>query len=110
VSRDWQLRLAGMPIVYANTEQLYLIVENRTAAAFVWPEEGAFFDELWHFNEQHVEFAPLIVDIQTANLLITLRAALTWDRNALKFDRMIQANRASFARIVEYCWTKAKWS
>jgi len=46
---------------------------------------------------------PLILDVQTANLLKTVYEALS-QVNKDKFKRSIQKSRQSFVTVVDFCW------
>lgn len=90
---------------YATLLRVQKARHDLTAVALVWPEEGSFNqDGKWSFNAEHKDFEPLLVDIQTANLLCTVYNALSKDETRRKFRDWIRESRGKFAHLVEKSW------
>jgi len=70
------------------------------AIAVVWPDEGKFEGKLWHFNEKHEGFEPLLIDRITAGAMLSVHNALTAENQA-KFADWVQRCRGHFGKMHE---------
>jgi hypothetical protein len=121
----WTTARANADIVFCTVSVLETIVKERQSLAFVWPEEGDFNEhDDFVFNADHTpkamaipNYEPLLCDIQTAQMLMTLRGAMSdkiitnpkhgyYGKTRLQaFDGRIAESRAYFALFVEKGWS-----
>jgi len=94
---------ADLALLPASVDALQSIVDNKQAARLVWPGESTDHKD-WTGDE---EDGPLVVDIITAKLLITVFSYLEKPESKDKFKRMISTTRSGFGTIVDFCWSKA---
>lgn len=78
-------------LAMASLSALRWIKEHKTYRLFTWPGEVESME-------------PMLVDMTTANAVLTCYDALTKQENREKFERMIMASRAQFLKVVEICW------
>ena len=50
---------------------------------------------------------PLLVDVTTANAMLTVYRALS-SRNQARFASMIQQNKGRFCQLVDFCWEQVR--
>lgn len=95
----------------ASYELLQQMVEHTCSMTFVWPDEGDFdTDGIFAFHEAHAHFEPLVIDFNTANMLILLHDALNLE-NQRKFENFINGdNRGRFGQLVEMGWERTTYS
>jgi hypothetical protein len=75
---------------------------SGNAKAFVWPDEGMFKGQTWHFNDAHKdEFEPLLIDKISASMMIKLHDALEKPENQAKFQEWIGKGRGHFGKLWE---------
>ena len=90
------------------------MAEQKCSLSVVWADEGEFNEDgLWVFNAAHTEptkFEPLIVDFNTAGLLVHLHDALKPENQVKHRDFLDNDNRGRFAHLVEMCWSRASYS
>lgn len=90
---------------YGSFDFMKEVRHNRTAELMVWPDEGRFDDKgIWQFNDKHEGFEPLLIDMQTANMLCIAHDAISSDEVRTKFVDWIAKGRGHFGRIVEIGW------
>lgn len=97
---------------FPSMDRLRTMVEKAFSTAFVWKDEGKFNEDgVFVFNEGSAHFEPLLVDFNTANVLVLVHDALN-PVNQRKFEDFIHADdRGRFGQLVEMSWqaaTKAK--
>lgn len=88
----------------ARFEKLRAISDGeRSAMAFVWPDEGSFFEDgmTWAFNDDHAEFQPLLVDRIAAQMITAVHEALSSDENKAKLRRLVENDRGGFGAVFE---------
>jgi hypothetical protein len=83
MSRKW-------PTMPANLDAVRYVLDNRAARVLLWESAGA-------------DHAGILLDVQTANMLITVHAAMSDDQKA-KVETMIAESPARFVRVVDACW------
>ena len=96
--------------VLATFDRLKAVRDRRQFAEFVWPDEywndeGILFSKMTH--EPDIEVEPLLVDMQTANCMMTVYDALN-EKNQAKFRDWVGKTRAHFGRLVELSWSAVK--
>lgn len=91
-------------VVFGSWALIQEIAKERSAKAFVWPDEGKFVGPDFQFNTNHTGYEPLIVDIQTANAMVTIHDALAKAGNRVKMEEWTGKGRGHFASMVEYTW------
>lgn len=91
-------------VVLATWELIREIAEERNSRAFVWPDEGEFNGDTFRFNEKHEGFEPLIIDIQTANVMVAVHDGLEKPQNKTKFEDWVGKGRGHFGSLVELSW------
>ncbi|MDW9491722.1 hypothetical protein [Sinorhizobium meliloti] len=79
------------------------------ATAVVWPDEGKFEGKLWHFNEKHEGFEPLLIDRITAGAMISVHDNLK-PENQAKLKDWVQRCRGHFAKMYELCMENVTFS
>lgn len=90
---------------FATIDVVRDVRERKQMAHLVWPEEGEFLPSgNFKFNEEHSDYEPLMLDMQTANVLMTCYAALTKPDTVAKVVDWIAKSRGHFAKIVEIGW------
>lgn len=79
----WTSPRAEGDIALCTIETLRKIVAEKTALLLVWAEEGEFLPNGdWKFNEAHLPrtlghtYEPLLMDLQSASLLVQMRDRL----------------------------------
>ncbi len=92
-------------IVFASLENLQKIVKEHSFHLFVWECEGTFAKMNFNFNSKFKDFSPILVDVQTANMLLTVYEAL---KNKQEFEAIIKRSRYQFAKMVEFGWSCIK--
>lgn len=113
----WTFARAQADIVFCSSDALQKSQTEKQAYAYVWPEEGEFLPNGdWKFNEEHAgEYEPLLVDINTVNLFLSLRERLAQRPNskgengAEVFDRRLKESRGYFALAFDVLWRNAKF-
>ena len=97
------------PPWYATFPVIQRILENGSFEYLVWPDEGRFYGEEFVFNARHEEdgFEPLLMDIQTANMLVTVHDAMN-EKNQRKFERMVIKSRGAFGMLLDFGWPRIK--
>lgn len=75
----------------AGIESVRNIRDRMAAKVFTWGNDGD----------------GVVVDAQTANMLVTVYEAL-WPEMQAKVDRMIAASPGQFSKIVKVCWSCVK--
>jgi len=79
------------------------------AVAVVWPDEGRFEGKLWHFNEKHEGFEPLLIDRISAGAMLSVFKALK-PENQAKFKDWVQRGRGHFAKMYELSMERVSFS
>ncbi|QPC87113.1 hypothetical protein GA830_10440 [Mesorhizobium sp. NBSH29] len=83
-------------------------IADGLSTAFVWPDEGEFRGETWHFNDAHAgAFDPLLLDRSTARMMLTLHDALN-DQNQTKFREWVGKGRGEFGALWEMTMERVK--
>jgi len=90
---------------FPSMDRLRAMVEKKFSAAFVWKDEGEFNqDGVFVFNETNAHFEPLLVDFNTANVLMLMHDALN-PVNQRKFENFVHADdRGRFGQLVTMAW------
>lgn len=57
-----------------------------------------------YVNWEVDKFKPLLVDMTSANMLLTVYEALKEQEQRDKIERMICASRGSFSRVMDFVW------
>ena len=92
---------------FASFDLLRESVKTSSFKVFVWPNEGAFIMGVFSFNSKHQQTEPMLVDMNTANMLLTLYEAL--DREAqIKMESAIKCSRERFVQTVAVGWGAVK--
>lgn len=102
-NHDEDLRYLKKPwkgVVFCTLAVIEEIHLNGQAVAVVWPDEGRFDGKLWHFNEKHDGFEPLLIDRITAGCMLSVHNAVN-DANKAKFADWVQRCRGHFAKMHE---------
>lgn len=79
------------------------VVDNRQYEMAVWPSEGQFCNKIFTFNDELFGSAPALIDMQTANVVLTIYDNLN-PRTKLKFAQKIENERRWFVFICGKCW------
>lgn len=74
-------------------------------AVLVWPNEGKFVKDIWHFNEEHAGFEPILIDRNSARLFVQAYD-LASDGSKLILAKKL-TTRGQFCFMVEWLWSKA---
>jgi hypothetical protein len=103
--------LRGMPEPSLCSWQIvYGVYYSRGAKLLVWPDEGDFdANGKWQFNGEHSTGAyrgtePLMLDIQTANVLVAIHKSLTREKTIADFEVYLAKSRAHFGHLSTKCW------
>ena len=78
-------------IVTATYDALATIVREHQFRCFIWDTDDDAYE-------------PLLIDAFTANVMVKVHDALS-SENQAKFERMVAADRGSFARLVNFTWS-----
>ena len=82
-------------ILNPTIENVRAIVEKFSYKHFTWDNDES-------------DWPPLMVDVQTANVLCTIYDAFDSDKSRDKFGSWIRGNRALFIKAVDFCWAHIK--
>ena len=96
---------------FPSMDRLRAMAEKKFSVAFVWKDEGEFNEEgVFTFNEANAHFEPLLVDFNTANVLILLHDALkpTNQRRLANFVR--NDDRGRFGQLMDMGWRATTYS
>jgi hypothetical protein len=105
MNKPWTMVISHQDVRFASFQVIREIVDGQQFHAFVWPDEGHFTDDgKWVFNKEHDGYAPMIIDMLTAKVMLTVDEAFKSSDNRQKFRRFIAADRGSFARMVQISW------
>lgn len=75
---------------------------SGNAKVFVWPDEGEFKGQTWHFNDAHRgKFEPLLIDKISADMMIAAHDAISKPENQQKFEDWIGKGRGHFGAMWE---------
>ena len=90
---------------FPSVDRLRAMVEMKFSLAFVWKDEGEFNEDgKFVFNEENANFEQLLVDFNTANMLVLIHDALN-PENQRKFEDFIHTDdRGRFGQLVEMGW------
>lgn len=103
-NHDPDLRYLKKPwkgVVFCTLDVIRAIHQGDIAAtAVVWPDEGRFEGKLWHFNEKHEGFEPLLIDRISAGAMIAVHNGLKAENQA-KMKDWVQRCRGHFAKMYE---------
>lgn len=102
-------RHKGWPVVFASFGEVLAIKEKAGLKCFVWPDEGEFVNGKFVFNHQHQDFEPLMIDVQTANLLVKTYKVIA-PHNQARMRRLTAKCRGNFGMIVDVCWKHSNYS
>lgn len=105
MARLWKASDSYGALKLASLEAIREAAGDGSMVSLVWGDEGAFSGENFKFTGND---KPLLVDIVTANALMTVYNALTEQEQKDKVARMIAANRNSFVRVVDFVWKVVK--
>lgn len=93
--------------VLANYDAVEAIATEKQYRSLVWHTEGAFDIQSgeWKFHDDYAAqgYQPVICDMQTASMLVTIYRAMHSD-NQEKMRRMLSASRGQFAKVVNLGW------
>lgn len=92
----------------ASLDGIRQIMKDRQHKWFVWPDEGAFIEDVFIFNDKHsgeIEYEPLCIDTMTANVILAVHGAVN-SKNRERLKEMLVKDRGTFAHLLEYCWGK----
>lgn len=78
-------------LVSASYDAVKRVLAERQWRAFRWPLTDDPDD------------APIIVDMQTANVMVTIHDALS-EANRVTFEDWVAMSRIHFAKMVAFCW------
>lgn len=91
-----------MPATFCNLRR---IVDDKTFAAFYWPQDGEQYDEpsgkIVHGGDHDLE--PLVVDMFTASAMLSVYDALN-QTNQEKFEAWLCKSRSHFVKLVDITW------
>ena len=105
----WRRKIVRRDVVFASLDELMKIYSTKQLKAFVWPDEGAFRDGEWHFNDEHRgQFEPLLIDPQTAKAMTLIHEALT-QRNKATFAEYVGKGRGYFGQCFEFSWKHVRF-
>lgn len=111
-NHDPDLRYLKRPwkgAVFCTLEVIEEIHISGQAVAVVWPDEGKFEGKLWHFNEKHEGFEPLLIDRITAGAMLSVHNNLK-PENQAKLKDWVQRCRGHFAKMHELCMENVTFS
>lgn len=96
---------------FPSMDRLRTMAEKKFSEAFIWKDEGEFNEDgVFVFNEEHAHFEPLLVDFNTANMLVLLHDALN-PENQQKFEDFIHNDdRGRFGQLVEMGWAATTYA
>lgn len=80
-----------------------LIANPDGMKTVAWPNEGVLENGVFRFNGEHQDFQPLLLDIQTLNLVQTIFKELTIETQAF-FAKESNGSRIAFLKFVDRCW------
>ncbi|MDX0267664.1 hypothetical protein GOC13_07455 [Sinorhizobium meliloti] len=112
-NHDPDLRFLKRPwkgVVFCTLAVIEEIHMSGQAVAVVWPDEGRFQGKLWHFNEKHEGFEPLLIDRITAGAMLSVHNALEKKENKDKFADWVQRCRGHFAKMHELSMERVSFS
>lgn len=75
--------------------------------SLVWMDEGVFKGGKWHFNADHADYEPILIDRNTASLMVQAYDAASPESRKL-LDKLI-ASRGTFCHLAETLWGKASF-
>lgn len=93
-NREDDVTVSADSIAPASFDALKYVIEHRAYLCFTWPNDPP-------------ESQPLLVDMFTANAMLTVYRALS-EANQEKFRRMVGESRARLGQLVDFTWKAVK--
>ena len=90
----------------ANLDTIRKIAESKSFTSLVWEKEGRMVGKKWQFDENHKDFQPLLLDLNSARLIIQAYTGAPALR--MKIEQLI-GTRAGFIKLSEILWKNAKF-
>lgn len=82
-------------VIDPTIEHVRWIVEHMSYRHFAWTNDAP-------------DAEPILVDVQTANVLKTCYEAMQKPETIAKFEDWVHRSRATFVRTVGFCWNAVK--
>lgn len=91
--------------VIVSLDTIRKIAETKSFKSLVWPDEGRMINGKWQFNESHEGFQPLLIDLNSARLMMQAYNGSSVDVRG-KIETLIKS-RGGFIKLSEVLWKHA---
>lgn len=94
----------------ASFEELQNAVKTGQYFSLVWNDEGSMQNEKWTFNNSHADYEPLLVDLNSMKLLISIYDKIESKDVKEKVKFAIGHSRWEFMKLAKFAWQNARFS